>query len=489
MLRYVACALLLLVLSQTITLAQVGSVDFSDGRRIHGWAATGPGDADTTAVGAFVDREAIGDPDFQGLAVRRRADLDAQNTSGRAFDLPLSRELRDGLRHQVTVATLGADGAWTALPGSPREVLCEPLLAIPELLPEAARAPIPETAQIWYGAENTWATPIEDAWAAFGPARDQWTFVQGHVQALALHNNAIAKGTREQLEGLKAIVDAKGLAVVAEMGGLEQWRAPAGDQFGEQSAREEMDWSKLWWLPVEEGGCGGRYDYIIMDDPIYRGLFPADKDEGRSIDQVANEIADAAALWCERFPGLRPVLGCNFPNWGWKGAPAYSDMPAMKGPLGRGDYYPVLLRTVEVLREREIPLWGLILDNPYDYVEKLAFSNQPERIAPLDFVARLRDVEQTARSLGLKFGLYMNTGVQDLEPDGISSTEERDRMYYTHTRNYFERYRAAGGEPDFWSTYSWMKSPTKLVPETEPYTQSWDCAQYIERLRGVAAPQ
>jgi hypothetical protein len=489
MLRCLPHSLVLFGLSQALALAQVGSLDTADGRRLAGWAATGPGDDAAATVGVFVDREATGEPDVQGLAATRRADLDSLGINGRGFDVGLPRELRDGQRHQMTVALREADGSWTALPGSPREVFCEPPMPMPEPLAEAGRAAIPPDSQIWYGAEDTWAMPVQNVWAACGPARDQWTFVQRHVQALALHNNTIAGGTREQLADLKAVVDANGLAMVAEMGGLEQWRAPAGDQFGEESAREEMSWSKLWWLPPEDGGCGGRYDYIIMDDPIYRGLFPAEKDEGRSVDEIANEIADAALLWCERFPGLRVVLGCNFPNWGWKGEPAYSDMPTMGGPLGRGDYYPTLLRTVETLRQRKVPLWGLILDNPYDYVEKQAASNQPERIAPLDFVARLRDVEETARALGLKFGLYMNTNLQDLEPEGILTPAERDQMYYTHVRSYFERYRAAGGEPDFWSTYSWMKSPTKLVPETEPYTQSWNVARYIERVRAIPAPQ
>ena len=153
--------------------------------------------------------------------------------------------------------------------------------------------------------------------------------------------------------------------------------------------------------------------------------------------------------------------------------------------MGRGDYYPVLIRAVEVLRERDIELWGLILDNPFDYVEKFAWSNQRDLIEPVDLIARSLDVEATARSLGLKFGLYANTDIQDLEPEGVFTQAERDQLYSVHQRNYFEAYRAAGGEPDFWNTYSWMKSPSKLTPDTEPYTQSWNVSQLIKRLRGL----
>lgn len=482
---YCGIALLLLMATQTLSLAQPGYLDITDGRRLAGWVRTGPEPDATATVGVFVDREPAGEPDFTTTADTRRPDLEALQIAGRGYEAAIPRQLRDGRRRTMAVAVRGADGAWLTLLGSPREVLCKPVLTVPEPLAEAPRPPVDADVQIWYGAEDIWAMPVEDVWEAFGQARDTWRFVQQNVQALALHNNTIAKGTREQLAGLKAVVDRDHLAVVAEIGGLEQWRAPAGDRFGEESAEEEMSWSRLWWQPVEEGGCGGVYDYIILDDPIYRGLYPEDKDEGRSLDMVANEIADAALLWRERFPQIRLVLGSNFPNWGWKGEPAYFDMPAIKGPLGRGDYHPMLLRTVEVLKQRAVPLWGLILDNPYDYVEKLALSNQSERIAPVDFIARLKDVEQTARGLGLKFGLYMNTDLQDLEPEGILTTAERDAIYYTHVRSYFERVRAAGMEPDFWSTYTWMKSPTKLVPETEPYTQSWNVGRYVRSLRGI----
>ena len=242
MLAFVALGVLLVGL---MAHAQPGSFDFSDGRRLMGWAPAHGKLAGEVPLQVFVDRPATGEPDITGFAGTEREDLQKLSIDGFGFSLVIPKAWRDGQKHSFIVLCQAESGQWAPLPGSPKEVFCEPLIAFPEPLPELERAPIPAEAQIWYGGEDTWSMPIEHVWASFAENRDQWTFVQQHSQAIALHNNNVAKGNLEQLQALKSVLDDNHLALVAEAGGLSQWNAKLGDQFGEASARQELDWCQI----------------------------------------------------------------------------------------------------------------------------------------------------------------------------------------------------------------------------------------------------
>jgi hypothetical protein len=462
--------------------AQTGSFDLVAGNRLMGWADDGVRPARKPTVGAFINRPPTNVPDFAVVADISRTDLAAAGIPGFGFELFVPAPFRTGASFEVCVAVQTGEGGWHALSGSPRMVSMAPLRPPPQPLPVGSRPPVSRKVQLWYGAENTWAIDRDECFSAFAKT-DQWRGVLRSAEALDLHNNVIGKATREQLTQLKRVLTSYRLKLVAEVGGLNPWLENAGDQFGEASAAEEMSWSKLWLTPEKEGGLGGRYDVLLLDDPLWRGLYPQDKQEGRSIDYVANELADAIQVWRKRFPKLQIVLSCNFPNWGWKGEPAYFNFPNLHGAMGRGDYFPIVQRALQVLERRGTKPYALFIDNPYDFVEQLSESNQRERLGKIDLMARMLDFEKTTREFGLKFGFYLNTNAGDLEGP-LYSWEERDQIYWTHVSNYIEAYRAAGGRADIWSTYSWMKTPTRMIPETTPHTQSWNFLQLRKRLRG-----
>jgi hypothetical protein len=121
-------------------------------------------------------------------------------------------------------------------------------------------------------------------------------------------------------------------------------------------------------------------------------------------------------------------------------------------------FQAVLKRTTEM----GIPLHAVAVDAPYDYVT----GHHPNSCLPdptkVDWMGRVRDLEDLVHGRGLEFCLIINS-----ETPG---TSEDDRKYYEETLRYMDAYRARGGHPDHWIVESWYPNPKRIVPESEPYT-------------------
>lgn len=452
-------------------------------RSVMGWADNGKRPVEQPVVGAFLNRPAVGKADCSVLAKADRPDLQSAGMQGFGFDLLVSKPFRTGKQVKVTVAVQKADGTWHVIGGGARTAKFAIVPAPPKYIKPKQRAAVSVETEVWYGGENAWAIPTEISVDAFRHT-DQWQFVLKNSQAISMHNNNMAKLKADDLRAIKKVLVDNNIKLVAELAGLNSWFVSQGDKLGEMSAEQEMSWSKLWLTPESEGGVGGWYDYLLLDDPIWRGMTPEDKNLHADPVVIANELADSLLIWRSKFPNIKFVLSANFPNWGWKGQPAYYSSSSLFGEMGRGDFYPMLNTFVDVLTKRGVRPYAIFIDNPFDYLEKYASTNQRERIKKVDLIARMVDVERTVHAMGLKFGFYWNTNVQDIDAP-MYTKEQRNKIYWEHLSNYIERLRNAGANIDIWSTYSWMQVPTEQIPETKPYTQAWNAKQLIMRLRNI----
>lgn len=83
---------------------------------------------------------------------------------------------------------------------------------------------------------------------------------------------------------------------------------------------------------------------------------------------------------------------------------------------------------------------GLIVDWPYNYAIGERFSSTPGNDpASIDWIARILEMEEYVKGLGIDFYLYTNTEEQ-----------ESNTVYSEGTLKYVDLYRERGGAPDNW---------------------------------------
>jgi hypothetical protein len=56
-------------------------------------------------------------------------------------------------------------------------------------------------------------------------------------------------------------------------------------------------------------------------------------------------------------------------------------------------------------------------------------------------------------------------------------------MFYDETLRYLDTYRKAGGSAHGYIIEGWYRYPTKVVPETEPYTLTNLAKSFIETVK------
>lgn len=463
----------------------LGSLDMVNAGGCLGWAWDSERPATKLTVEFSVDTAPSAKPAFVGKANQSRADLDKLKQARTMFTAVIPHKYRDGKQHIIYASVRDSRGKLVALPGSPRKALLSKVVTVPKMNIRKNLSAIPADAIISFGGVVPFGAASDKGLEPIAFKSDEMKWTLEHSQMLHIPIGLFREAPIAQLKALKQVVDRYKLQLVVEMAGISQWMQVNGKKMGITSAEQELDWMANYCKPVAEGGAGGKVDIAMFDDPLYRCMYPNDKEEARTVTFAANQTADAMTVWQTRFPEIKIILGTNFPNWGWKGTPAYYNMPTMKGKFGRGDYYPALIETLNVLKQRGKSLYGVMVDNPADYAQKLYPSNQPEAITGTDFIQRALELEKVVKANGLKYAMWINTDIQDIEPDGTFDVPTRDKMYYDHISQYAQLYRSLGGEPDIWVTFSWMKSPSLMGPETKPYTQSWDSKQLIMQLRGI----
>jgi acetyl esterase/lipase len=282
-----------------------------------------------------------------------------------------------------------------------------------------------------------------------------WPVVRERLSGIQLYIDVIDRASPEQLGRLVRLIRAQGYQVSVECGGTLDF-APMDETNGEVSARIEL--AKL----AKFYAAGGRVDFLNLDGPVRRLMHPEKRRDGKrfdSVEKAADQLVEYVTLVRQAHPEIRFFLLTNFPNWGYRGDVSYH----ARGPQRQdyGDYDTVVRVVLDKLKTAGIPLAGVTVDNPYDYLVGEHFSVNLRDPKSVDWLGRVRTYEDFAREQGLQFNLIVNS-----QRGGHAS----DEAFYTDTLKMVETYVKAGGRPTRWFVQSWYRHPTRIVPESAPHS-------------------
>ena len=316
----------------------------------------------------------------------------------------------------------------------------------------------------------------KDAWV-LGAQPEAWEFVGKHCDVIKLYIDQIRRADEADLRRFAQVVEARGIEIAVECAGLCNWRAKHGDHAGEMSFQDEFRKVKRYL------DAGGRVKYLDMDGPFRRMFYQRTKagmtrSDYHTLDTAAQELVDAMRLWREAVPELEFYLLTNFPNWGYGEHPAYHSWRfAGEGKMGWGDYKRVLATAIDRTNEAEIPLRGVTVDSPYDYTIGAFRSNQPAVTRGVDWIGRIRELEDDVEARGLEFNLIVNSSRAGSPKTGS------DELFAQETLAFVDLYRDRGGTPCAYIIQSWYDYPTAYVPETQPGTMAHLMKQAVVKLR------
>jgi hypothetical protein len=216
------------------------------------------------------------------------------------------------------------------------------------------------------------------------------------------------------------------------------------------------------------GGAGADVSYLVFDGPIRRVVWPNSQDPSgqpsfHTVDSATDEVVDAMGLWANEIPGVQIIVLSNFPNWGWKGSPAYNNFGLPPGMTGWGDYFEILDKITTKAAALGVPLTGFAADNPYGYALGNHTTNQAHTIAGIDWIARLLDFENDVHLRGLEFHQIFNS-----EIGGAVSNID----FEVETLDFIDLYLASGGQPDAAVLQTWYDFPDALTPDDLPGTMT-----------------
>ena len=302
----------------------------------------------------------------------------------------------------------------------------------------------------------------------------EWPFVKQHLSGLKLYVDQINKAAPEQLAALVRLVKEHRYQIAVELGGCLDF-APMDDTAGEWSARHELAKIDKFYA------AGGQVDFLDLDGPIRRLMHPENRRDRQrldSIEKAADELVDALRLHQQAHPKTKFWLLSNFPNWGYQGDVSYHARGPQRQDYGDDDEaVRVVLRK---LRAAEIPLAGVTVDNPYDYLMGEHASVNLKDPKSVDWLGRVRKYEDFAREQGLEFNLIVNS-----ERGG----HESDELFHRETLQMVDTYWKAGGRPTRWFVQSWYPYPKRMVPETAPHTMTALVKAVIEQVSSSPAAQ
>ena len=115
-----------------------------------------------------------------------------------------------------------------------------------------------------------------------------------------------------------------------------------------------------------------------------------------------------------------------------------------------------------------VPFTGSTVDNPYDYAIGEASSNQYSLIRDIDFMLRLRDLEEYVEGQGLEFNMIYNSARAGNQSSGSN------QLYHDETLAFIDAHIAYGATPLRYMIQSWYYHPTQWVPEISGYTKAMD---------------
>lgn len=315
----------------------------------------------------------------------------------------------------------------------------------------------PDTPEIWM-CHREMHKLLEDP--------EAWSYVREHLDGIQLYIGQLQRYSPEVLEGLATMAAEADLQVAVECGGTLDF-GPMDESNGAWSAETELRNFKNY------SDVGGRIDFLNLDGPIRRLLYPTGDREGfDDYAACAEQLVIYMQAVREVYPEIRFFLLTNFPNWGYRGDVSYH----ARGPERQdwGDYHAVLEAVLPVIQAAGMPLVALSIDNPYEYARGMHHSVSLEDPTTIDWAARIDRLQADVRAEGLEVNMIINS-----QAGGNSS----DAAFHDETLAYLDWYLERVSPPDRIYIQSWYDHPEALLPETEHGSMTALLRDVLLRLR------
>ena len=314
------------------------------------------------------------------------------------------------------------------------------------------------------------------------PAAD-WDFVREHLDGIKVYVGTVTgtnKHTRisdPNLVALARILKENDIQLAMECGGTLGHFNSAGP-VGLRSAGTEM--KRIDRIT----SLGGTMHYLDMDGPISRTLWSGrqrfdHKKRGNTgfstIDRCVDELIHYMQAVNRHYPDLKFFTLTNFPNWGWKGGTSYHSRH--ENHQDWGDYYDVISTLLREAKTAGITnLVGVTVDSPYPYTIGRVRSVNLKDPSRVNWVARLRDLEEYVESQGMEMNLIVNS-VERLEVDA--------KMYCEETLALIDLFEQAGGTPARYIVQSWGHHPERMLPESDPVSMTGLTKAVLCKVKGI----
>lgn len=208
----------------------------------------------------------------------------------------------------------------------------------------------------------------------------------------------------------------------------------------------------------------------------FDGAFYDYKKAGLSNQEALDNLIRYYSEIHKKWPDIKLYMLFNFPNWGWKGKPAYrTDIPGEN--MYMGDAYETYNFVISGIKKSKIPLSGITVDNPYDYAMGIRVPTAAEQtgvnIAATDWFARILEFEEMVHNDGYEFSMIFNSQY---------GGELNGNIYTTNTTYFINKYYRRGGNPDICIMESWYKNPTDWLPESDDSTMAGSVKSAIQAI-------
>jgi len=383
-------------------------------------------------------------------------------------------------------------------------------------LAAAAQTPPRPRVEMWFSpnlaADNNQASILDPA--QLGSWRESYAGVEVFsTYFVDLVNRYNTTAVRNTLSALKA--DGKKISV--EVGGMDMGLCNPRHANGRTAA----NWNSTTLSPLSPGTqaaisegntieavLGQRADYLIIDGPFERafdrvhyGETLAGCSNGFTYEFIAQELVFYMQQMKVRFPSIKFLLGTNFPHWHFS-TPNGTFIPSttsagdqirlmMTGPIL--NYKDVLNGIIPLAAAGGVPLSGVVIDTPYNYIVNNIVNDTPTGTPADPLVvegrwSRIAGLVDQAHANGLKAYVFVNSEQSPSSPEApASEISSKSRAFHEGSVAYSLALNSRNIPTDGHIIASWNTNPTAwflrpndpkatvpgaLLPESTDYTFS-----------------
>lgn len=353
----------------------------------------------------------------------------------------------------------------------------------------AQTPPRPKT-ELWFSPNMAADNPAQPI---LSPNRQAWAETYEGMSVFSLYLVDLdfkfaSQAARDQLSAMKA--DGKKISV--EVGGMDMSLCNPADAY----RRTTLNWDSVALRPINPGHEAFKYesakiartieqraDYIIMDGPFERAFDNANNSvilsgcpKGFTYEFIAQQLVLYMQYMKSSFPNAKFLLSTSFPHWQFT-APDSTFTASITGSgdlmkTGTGqilNYRDVLNGIVPMAQAGGVPLTGLVVDNPYNYmvrqvVNSAATAELASEATREQRWARLKGLVEQAKSKGLKTYVFTNfEAFPEKTTSTASDNASRSQDFFTQSITYSGELTARDVQLDGHIVASWYNKPNQWV--------------------------